>query len=210
MTDAANDPGALAALVISFFLSNGIAWWLDAVQRRRISQKTMRLMQCGSEIKTPVTIVTGFLGSGKTTLVNYILSSNDHGKRIVVIENEVCTLPPSLPPLLHHPLARSHPHFPPPPTSRFTLFDFVAGGGGLDRRQAAVGRAARESVGRNLRYEERLHLLHCRIRCFACAACAALPPPLPFDNIFTRFVICSPAVSSTSLATAASARLSET
>ena len=32
--------------------------------------------------------MTGFLGSGKTTLVNRILSS-DHGKRIVVIENEV-------------------------------------------------------------------------------------------------------------------------
>jgi G3E family GTPase len=31
--------------------------------------------------------VTGFLGSGKTTLVNYILSAN-HGKRIAVIENE--------------------------------------------------------------------------------------------------------------------------
>eukprot|EP01124_Arcella_intermedia_P036320 TRINITY_DN948_c0_g1_i1.p2 TRINITY_DN948_c0_g1~~TRINITY_DN948_c0_g1_i1.p2 ORF type:complete len:420 (+),score=94.19 TRINITY_DN948_c0_g1_i1:3-1262(+) len=35
----------------------------------------------------PVTIVTGFLGSGKTTFLNYILSAN-HGKRIAVIENE--------------------------------------------------------------------------------------------------------------------------
>jgi len=35
----------------------------------------------------PFTVVTGFLGSGKTTLVNYILSAN-HGKRIAVIENE--------------------------------------------------------------------------------------------------------------------------
>ena len=42
-----------------------------------------------SEVDTrvPVTVVTGFLGSGKTTLVNYILSEN-HGKRIAVIENE--------------------------------------------------------------------------------------------------------------------------
>jgi len=38
--------------------------------------------------KIPVTVVTGFLGAGKTTLVNYILKSNDHGKRIAVIENE--------------------------------------------------------------------------------------------------------------------------
>ena len=37
--------------------------------------------------KTPVTIVTGFLGSGKTTLVNYILTEN-HGKKIAIIENE--------------------------------------------------------------------------------------------------------------------------
>jgi G3E family GTPase len=37
--------------------------------------------------KIPVTVLTGFLGSGKTTLVNRILSEN-HGKRIAVIENE--------------------------------------------------------------------------------------------------------------------------
>ena len=32
-------------------------------------------------------IVTGFLGAGKTTLVNHILKG-DHGKLIAVIENE--------------------------------------------------------------------------------------------------------------------------
>ena len=31
--------------------------------------------------KTPVTIITGFLGAGKTTLINYILTER-HGKRI--------------------------------------------------------------------------------------------------------------------------------
>lgn len=39
------------------------------------------------EKKTPVTIITGFLGAGKTTLVNHILQG-DHGLKIAVIENE--------------------------------------------------------------------------------------------------------------------------
>jgi G3E family GTPase len=36
----------------------------------------------------PLTILSGFLGAGKTTLIQYILQSPDHGKRIAVIENE--------------------------------------------------------------------------------------------------------------------------
>ncbi|KAG1668150.1 hypothetical protein FOA52_005142 [Chlamydomonas sp. UWO 241] len=41
-----------------------------------------------SKTKVPITVITGFLGAGKTTLVNYILTGN-HGKKIAVIENEV-------------------------------------------------------------------------------------------------------------------------
>jgi G3E family GTPase len=40
-----------------------------------------------SSISVPVTIVTGFLGSGKTTLVMNLLNQN-HGKKIAVILNE--------------------------------------------------------------------------------------------------------------------------
>jgi G3E family GTPase len=37
--------------------------------------------------KIPVTIVTGYLGSGKTTLINHLLST-EHGYKIAVIVNE--------------------------------------------------------------------------------------------------------------------------
>ncbi|KAJ3299517.1 hypothetical protein HK104_008613 [Borealophlyctis nickersoniae] len=36
----------------------------------------------------PVTIVTGFLGSGKTTLITRLLNDEKHKKRIAVILNE--------------------------------------------------------------------------------------------------------------------------
>ena len=41
----------------------------------------------GSDSRVPVTVVTGFLGSGKTTLVNRILGEQ-HGRKIAVIINE--------------------------------------------------------------------------------------------------------------------------
>ncbi|HEY0292433.1 MAG TPA: GTP-binding protein [Hansschlegelia sp.] len=41
----------------------------------------------GKAARIPATVVTGFLGSGKTTLINRILRE-DHGKKIAVIVNE--------------------------------------------------------------------------------------------------------------------------
>ncbi|PSK97834.1 G3E family GTPase [Murinocardiopsis flavida] len=46
----------------------------------------------GNHAKIPVTVLTGFLGSGKTTLVNRILTA-DHRHRIAVIENEFGDIP---------------------------------------------------------------------------------------------------------------------
>ena len=40
-----------------------------------------------NKTRVPATVVTGFLGSGKTTLVNHILHQ-EHGKKIAVIVNE--------------------------------------------------------------------------------------------------------------------------
>ncbi|MGE4124689.1 MAG: GTP-binding protein, partial [Pusillimonas sp.] len=36
-----------------------------------------------SRITTPITVITGFLGAGKTTLINRILAEN-HGERLAI------------------------------------------------------------------------------------------------------------------------------
>ena len=48
---------------------------------------TRRASAHGLLCVVPVTILTGYLGSGKTTFVNYLLNE-DHGHKFAIIENE--------------------------------------------------------------------------------------------------------------------------
>ncbi|EOD19769.1 hypothetical protein EMIHUDRAFT_75373 [Emiliania huxleyi CCMP1516] len=66
---------------------------MQRLRIRRIEEKSLELCGGGgaqqpSPARIPITIITGFLGSGKTTLVNRILTG-DHGHRVLVIENEI-------------------------------------------------------------------------------------------------------------------------
>ena len=68
--------------------------------------------------KLPVTVLTGFLGAGKTTLVNYILNSPDHGMKICGAPHQPApretdatpwparALPPTAPLAAGHPATR--------------------------------------------------------------------------------------------------------
>jgi Ni2+-binding GTPase involved in maturation of urease and hydrogenase len=96
---------AVAFFIFSIILSNAVAWIQQFGQERRIVRKTKALSKTnrssysvanendnitkGENGVIPVTILTGFLGAGKTTLVNSILSSPDHGYKIMILVNEV-------------------------------------------------------------------------------------------------------------------------
>jgi len=83
--------GALA--LGSLILTQLLLACLHRQRLRRIERKSLELCaanasQTDPTKRVPITVVTGFLGSGKTTLVNRVLTA-DHGRRIVVIENEL-------------------------------------------------------------------------------------------------------------------------
>lgn len=54
------------------------------VAQKRAAEKCEKLQ----ERRVKATILTGFLGSGKTTFLNFVLKSQKHGQRIAVVQNE--------------------------------------------------------------------------------------------------------------------------
>lgn len=98
----------VATLIVTFFIANAIAWFLEALRGRRLRRHAEMLAKAGP-VRVPLTVVTGascarwrpprpaschaqrtgFLGAGKTTLVNNILTAQNLPYRIAIIENEV-------------------------------------------------------------------------------------------------------------------------
>merc|ERR1712166_561921 len=77
----------MGGITLSVVLISGsmTAWKQYHLPREELGSE---LPDRGERAKLPVTIITGFLGAGKTTLVNRILH-NRKGRHILVIENEV-------------------------------------------------------------------------------------------------------------------------
>ena len=90
LASAASWTSIAAAAAISLAIANAIACLLKYCQDRRIQRKTMQLRSLASEqaTKIPVTLITGYLGAGKTTLFNHILQSKEHSYRILALVNE--------------------------------------------------------------------------------------------------------------------------
>lgn len=58
--------------------------WEATLRQKREAELCEELKR---KARLPVTVITGFLGSGKTTFVNHLLSAR-HGRKLAVIENE--------------------------------------------------------------------------------------------------------------------------
>ncbi|CAM9429909.1 unnamed protein product, partial [Hapterophycus canaliculatus] len=58
--------------------------WQATLRQKREAERCEELKR---KARLPVTVITGFLGAGKTTFVNHLLSAR-HGRKLAVIENE--------------------------------------------------------------------------------------------------------------------------
>lgn len=64
--------------------SSGSKRWEATLGQKREAERCEELRR---KARLPVTVITGFLGAGKTTFVNHLLSAR-HGRKLAVIENE--------------------------------------------------------------------------------------------------------------------------
>ena len=58
-----------------------------ALLKSKSAPKILSTPKISNKPKVPITLLTGFLGSGKTTTLNHLLTAQ-HGKKLAVIENE--------------------------------------------------------------------------------------------------------------------------
>lgn len=80
----------LGFLLVTLLLSNAIAAWIDRRRAQRIADKCVRLSEgddSADKTLIPVSIIVGWLGAGKTTVLNRLLCE-PQGRRLCVIENE--------------------------------------------------------------------------------------------------------------------------
>ena len=82
----------IALALASLAIANGIAAFLEVARSRRILRKLAAFADTAPAARPkhgalPITLITGFLGSGKTVLLNRLLREAS-GRRICVIENE--------------------------------------------------------------------------------------------------------------------------
>lgn len=125
------------------------ASWAATLRQKREAERCEELKR---KARLPVTVITGFLGSGKTTFVNHLLSAR-HGRKLAVIENEF---------------------------GEVAIDDALLGDGGVDRGDEAQQVCVESCPGK--RYDTPRELLcsffcsylvlKCRcIRCFAACTC---------------------------------------
>lgn len=80
---------SIGVVAITFLVANILAWIGEYYRQKRIIANVKKISSSGDCKNTPVTILTGSLGSGKTTALNHILKNSDNKFKIAVIINEI-------------------------------------------------------------------------------------------------------------------------